>query len=1008
MKKAIILTIALLFAHDLICQLNDFSFNFQKITLEDGLTDNKFNDFVFQDSKGFVWISSMNGINRFDGLNIRKFKSENGLIGENIQGNFYEDNQGNIWFSSYIGLNCYRPAQDSIFHYPICYDWGEEVGKGLKIFHLNKRNQEIWVRGDDYFFKIPLNDLDAYQMLPEKTSGYHFDVVADSMGENIKKIISSPWLGKGIEIFYLQNEDIINKKKYLENIKGIKKCVHINSNELLLVSKTNLFLFDENKGDTVQVIENKQNFEFWDAIKVDSNLFLISTNNRGLWSFNLKKREFTKQWKHNESSSSLLSNSPRFIHLHNNNLWINHHLEGINYTNLSSNAFENPLIGFLRKESDVTSIIETENGDFWTTIGQGQLIKLAKEHDFLPKSVFNSAQGLMLQVNELKKGTLFFQTANSLFSINSESNKISEINNPDDLQFRYSANIYPRRKIITTTTGIKEIIETGDSNFSINVCSEFENIDGYVINNFFSTKSNKLYFTYLTDELWIYESKVKGLNEITKLKFNKKLFDITESVYYPNLTWAATSNGLIKITQDTILQSVFSENALLATKAIYSVVEDNNGYLWLTTNKGLWQYHPETKVLNHYDEEDGLNGDIFSLYNSAIMSSQNEIWLGTNKGLITFDPKKIKPYAIPPKVYIDHLLINDETEIKGIGVKDELELESHQSTLLFDVLPVLLYKADRARVEYKLVGYDSDWLSVKNGQKIRYTKIPHGEYIFEVMAEDVNGNRSEVKQLAITINPHFTETGLFFFLMTLLSAALMYALYRYRVAQIREDQAKKTAIAELELQVAENELKALRAQMNPHFLFNAMNSIKGIIIQQEVNQAITYLTKFSMLIRTILANSEKKSILLKNELEALQLYIELEALRFTGSFKFQINVDRTVDKTFVRIPPLILQPFVENAIWHGLMPKADADNKLLINIFRKEDFILCEIEDNGIGRKQAQARKKNKKHDSMGIGITEKRITMLHPDNEVFIVDLADGAGQGTGTKVIVKIFAPD
>jgi len=249
---------------------------------------------------------------------------------------------------------------------------------------------------------------------------------------------------------------------------------------------------------------------------------------------------------------------------------------------------------------------------------------------------------------------------------------------------------------------------------------------------------------------------------------------------------------------------------------------------------------------------------------------------------------------------------------------------------------------------------------------------------------------------------------LFIFFAILLISGLFYIISKYRINQIIKKEERKTALANLKTQVVEVELKALRAQMNPHFLFNSMNSIKGIIIKKDVKNAINYLTKLSSLIRAILSNSEKKSISLANEIEALQLYIQLESLRFTKKFEHQIQVDKNIDSSFVRIPPLILQPFVENAIWHGLIPKLTAPKQLNINLLRKGDFVLCEIQDNGIGRKQSEQVKSKKEHHSMGIDITRKRIQLLHQENEIEIIDLVDDEGKALGTKVIVKLYNPE
>jgi len=390
------------------------------------------------------------------------------------------------------------------------------------------------------------------------------------------------------------------------------------------------------------------------------------------------------------------------------------------------------------------------------------------------------------------------------------------------------------------------------------------------------------------------------------------------------------------------------------------------------------------------------------------MTDEGEIWMGTNKGVVRFNPDEVKPYSTPPNVYIDGLLINDTEPVKGIGERDSLHLTYEENTLLFDVKAVGYYKAKRNKINYRLQGYESDWVSVKNGQMIRYAKLPPGTYTLQVQAEDVNGNQSQIRDLEIFVRPPFWQTWWFYLTLTLLALSLAFAFYRYRVGLIRKEEKQKTAVANLNLQVIETEMKALKAQMNPHFLFNSMNSIKGLILKQEARKASEYLTKFSVLLRGILSNSEKRYILLATELETLRLYIELEALRFTREIDYQIEYSSDIDVDFISVPPLVIQPFVENAIWHGLLPKKEGKNILQIKIERDGDFILCTIEDNGVGRSSTAQAKNLTAHKSMGIGITRKRIELIHPENAVQIIDLKNEAGQRIGTRVILRIYEPE
>ncbi len=209
---------------------------------------------------------------------------------------------------------------------------------------------------------------------------------------------------------------------------------------------------------------------------------------------------------------------------------------------------------------------------------------------------------------------------------------------------------------------------------------------------------------------------------------------------------------------------------------------------------------------------------------------------------------------------------------------------------------------------------------------------------------------------------------------------------------------------------SELEMQALRAQMNPHFIFNALASINNFILKKDQEQASIYLIKFSKLIRLILENSTLPLISLEQELEALKLYIELEALRFQYQFDFEIILSDELDTTSIKVPPLILQPFVENAIHHGLMPK-NAPGNLKVVISEKENTLLLNIEDDGIGRLSSDLLKANsnhRKHKSMGMQVTSERIGFLnkeHTENSnITIKDLTDDEGNGSGTVISIQI----
>lgn len=225
-----------------------------------------------------------------------------------------------------------------------------------------------------------------------------------------------------------------------------------------------------------------------------------------------------------------------------------------------------------------------------------------------------------------------------------------------------------------------------------------------------------------------------------------------------------------------------------------------------------------------------------------------------------------------------------------------------------------------------------------------------------------------------------------------------------------EAQKIKQIETDFEYKIAETEMIALRAQMNPHFIFNCLNSIKLYTLENDSLTASEYLTKFSQLIRLVLENSRSEKVTLKKELETLMLYIELEAMRFKDKVQYQIKVVPHIDQQYIEIPPLLLQPYVENAIWHGLMHKPEGGN-ITIDISQPSEYLLhIEICDNGIGREMAKLHKSKSatRQKSFGLKMASERLEAINhiyqTNTEVKIIDLFDANGEAIGTKVIIEI----
>lgn len=244
--------------------------------------------------------------------------------------------------------------------------------------------------------------------------------------------------------------------------------------------------------------------------------------------------------------------------------------------------------------------------------------------------------------------------------------------------------------------------------------------------------------------------------------------------------------------------------------------------------------------------------------------------------------------------------------------------------------------------------------------------------------------------------------NLFPVLLTLSGWVLIYFLYHY-VQGVRKEEQLKT---QYKLQMIELEAKALRAQMNPHFIYNCLNSIKALIQSDEKKYATDYLTTFAKLIRTLFQNSDKRQITLYDEIETCKLYLELESMRFSGKLKYQFTIAPVLDLKSVMVPALIIQPFIENAIWHGIVPR-ETGGKILVNVTGNDEKIICEIDDDGIGRKMSVLNKPADTftHESKGVHLSQARLNLEKALNTMYsTIETEDKfeKEKATGTKVII------
>jgi ligand-binding sensor domain-containing protein len=483
---------------------------------------------------------------------------------------------------------------------------------------------------------------------------------------------------------------------------------------------------------------------------------------------------------------------------------------------------------------------------------------------------------------------------------------------------------------------------------------------------------------------------------------------------HKGVIWLGTGAGLCRFNETTKSFTTFSEKNGLPNAQVGQLLVDDTDRIWMSTNKGISMLNESRTTFANYDPADGLQGWEFA-GRIALKTHDGYLCYGGKNGFNIFHPDSLRINEFKPPVILKRIMIFDEELKVDSSYADlkTLKLSYKQNFFSFEFAALNYDHPEKNQYDYQLINFDKKVVRNGTNRVISYTNVPPGNYTLKVRASNNDGVWNEAGfELKLIIIPPFWATWWFKTIVVLVLAGSVLLFFKLRENRIRKEEARQTAINK---QIAEIRMIALRGQMNPHFIFNSLNSIQHFITTRDKEEALNYLSKFSKLIRKILENSRENTVSINNELELLELYIQLEQLRFSNKFDYHIVVDEKIDLENTEIPPLLIQPYVENAILHGLINKNEKGD-LWLSLERNNGLLICKIEDNGIGRARSQEIEQGKvsRHKSLGIKVTEERISglfaLLDYKMEVVTEDLfeikqaSEKTRQPAGTRVTISI----
>lgn len=931
-------------------------FGYRQFTIEDGLPTNEVYH-VMQDSKGYIWVSTDYGVCRYNGEHFETFTVTDGLP-NNIVFESYEDSQGRIWFRT-MSLEIVYFKNDSIYKLP----WNSEIAKGIKKLD-NKHLTQIVERDQSIYFGFNVSFLLINKQKTSVQYLYSRQVTPDSVKSNLSgngyTSSNKNYEIKEYKSHYnssLINEMLAEKQKLTELLfissdrysSAPNQGAKIKINDTIALIAHNKTIRLKNLKNQVITEKNVQGTIL--SVSYDQDKLLYIGTEAGLEVLNSKDLSscYSPLFTDKMISSAFIDREGA--------LWISALYDGLYYIGNPNLLLDNvPNNVSVYKDKYVRTLTTSINA---TKNTERLLIGFFNNYPVLHvkhggNKMFSYKLNGIMQVHDA-----IFNEDTLIITFGSRSAYQVNIHDIDNFKFNklsksyrkvglYNERVYygSRGDIIYRNHG-KEIIVKDSSDVGKLLGTN---------HGLYIGVQGKL-FRYVNDTII---SLLKG-------KIKDQVTDIVEAS--SKLIWVCTKgSGLFCIDSlGTVKKHFTTQNGLISNYCT-SICFDSNNDAWIGTNKGLQRLRAQTEgnavgssSLMLITKASGLISD--NVTDVAWFNSK--VYVGTIKGITVLDPQNIKLQTTEFPVIIESIRVNDSLVFPKANLPLML---SHKQNSIYAKFLTLSYKLLEPVYAYRLIGHDSDWIETSNSE-IRYANLPAGNYRLEVITKNVSGEWSKkASTFNFCIAKAYWKTWWFIGITLIIIGGLVLWFFRLRLEVVN----KQNKLSE-DLLIARQQ--ALNAQMNPHFVFNVLNSINSYVLENRALDASKYLAKFASLVRKTLENSFKETIALSDELKLLESYIILEKIRYNGEFEYVVDIYPNVKPDQIMIPPLLLQPFLENCIWHGFANK-QVNGKINIRITQAENQILISIVDNGIGRVASSLKSNNQIHSSKGMMITNKRLKL--------------------------------
>lgn len=927
-----------------------------------------------QDKNGYLWLGTEKGLVKFDG-HLYKLYTHPNMTGQAVS-DLHLDGYGRVWCQNFIGQHFYA-LNDSLYHIVQF----KTAGFYAPIV-IDKQNN-IYVSCDSSvrIFNASLQVIDSFKVGMQSAAPFLFDnkytysngiMLANYSGKQVSVINNSlslnPYNARSYT-FKVANKIFVYEKpsnraclyQLYPTHSMHNLAINLGSAVIQTVSVTQDSLIWLNTTDGVFVLNNKLN-----PIAVNQPLFkgysisgVIQDKNGAYWVSTLGKGIlYIPQL---NSTQYRVSNElfSRSCMLKNGQLLVGGN-SGFLYSLLPAQSTFKPFIKLKIKQQVSAMLVDTTNNVLLVAGGSLSIYQNNKHLGFVNAAV--------KEVKRVNSGT-YLIAASGFVGVVCMNGTLFEQKWRSKLALISSTAYFKVYRILSDAEGLR--------NLTVAINKSLDSI---------------------------YVGTAKGLLLITPT-LNKFISYQQQAIITTNLEWVnhdlylSTENrGLLKIADGKLvwLSKEFPQLGNMVTRLKYA-----NSTLYILAENGAFAYYPNNNKLQSIVTGFGQNGveeyrDI-DVDNEAIYLSGADL-----VKVIPLHTTANKTNAV--RLFIDQVFCN----YAPLNNKHAISLSATENNIRIVFNLPWLNLNDKLTFTYKL--NDGPWETIENGSReLNLLSLSPNHYSIKIKAQSATGFVSNTEEVLFVILPPIWERWWFYMLMIVVLGTSFYVLYAYRIKQINKQNKLLSENLALETNLQKSMLSSIKAQMNPHFIFNALNTIQSYIYLNDKQNASRFLTKFSSLTRKILEMSNADTITLEVELSSLRLYLELEKMRFEESFMFNIEVADDIQPEQIRLPSMILQPYVENAIKHGLLHKDD-DRKLFIGFKLSGANLVVTIDDNGIGRKRSAEinATRSEQHQSFSTHANQTRLELLMQSKNTKLVveylDKQDANGQALGTVVTLVI----